>query len=186
MKSLVERSGMIFLTGFMGSGKSTIGPILANVLGYDFVDIDRAIERAVGMTVNEIFLGSGEGYFRGIERELLAGLQNHQRHVVSLGGGSIVDERSFQIVATSGIVIYLKSTPGNIYKRIYHREDRPVLKDPEGGRLSDEQLRERVERLYQEREPIYAKSDFTVITDDKKVGVTVDEIVRKILPFVAA
>ena len=177
---------MIFLTGFMGSGKSTIGPILANVLGYDFVDSDRAIERAMGMTVNEIFLESGEGYFRGIEREFLAGLQNHQHHVISLGGGSILDEQGFQIVASSGILVYLKSSPGNIYRRIYHREDRPVLKDPAGIRLSDEQLRERVDRLYLEREPLYARADFTVVTDDKKVGVTVDEIVRKVLPFLAS
>ncbi|MFN0156594.1 MAG: shikimate kinase [Bacteroidota bacterium] len=172
------------MTGFMGSGKSTIGPILANVLGYDFMDIDRAIELAVGMSVNDIFLESGEDHFRNIERELVASLPNHQRHVISLGGGTILDERNFQTIASSGIVVYLKSSPGNIFKRIYHREDRPVLKDSTGKRLTDEQLRERVERLYLEREPVYAGSDFTIVTDDKKVGITVDEIIRKLSPYI--
>ncbi len=166
----------------MGSGKSTIGPILANVLGYDFVDIDRAIEKAVGKTIGDIFLESGEDHFRTIERHLIAGLQGRDHCVISLGGGTMIDEQNLGVITSSGIVVYLKSSPENIFKRIYHREDRPVLKDLTGERLTDDLLRERIQRLYFHREPIYATADFTIVTDDKRVGITVDEIVRTLSP----
>jgi len=162
----------------MGSGKSTIGPIVANSIGFDFVDIDRAIERSVGKSVNEIFLESGEDHFRSLERTLVAEVSSREQLVVSLGGGTFVDEENFRLIRETGIVIYLKSTPDQIFRRVYHREDRPVLKDAKGERLTDDQLRMRIDTLYRVREPIYALADFTVLTDDKRVGVTVDEVVR--------
>lgn len=167
----------------MGSGKSTIGPIVANSIGFDFMDIDRSIERSVGKSVNEIFLESGEDHFRALERSLVAEVSSRQRLVVSLGGGTFVDEENFRLIRDTGIVVYLKSTPDQIFRRVYHREDRPVLKDAKGERLSDDQLRMRIDTLYRLREPIYALADFTVATDDKRVGVTVDEVVRILLPI---
>ncbi len=177
-KPLEERKERIYLTGFMASGKSTIGPIVANVIGYDFVDIDRAIEQAVGKSVNQIFLESGEDHFRTLERELVASLSKKPNHVISLGGGTIMDDENFRIVTTSGILVYLKSTPERIFRRVQRRDDRPVLRSAGGDRLSDEQLRTRIETLYRVREPVYAKADFTFHTDDKRLGLTVDEIVR--------
>jgi shikimate kinase len=180
MNSLVRRKDRIYLTGFMGSGKSTIGPILANTIGYDFVDVDRRIEEKTGKTVSEIFLESGEVHFRGLERELLSELSSVPRLVISLGGGTAVDPQTFRFITTSGILIYLKTTPEQIYRRLHFKNDRPMLTDAAGQRLGEEQLRERIQALFLLREPVYARADITIHTDGKKVGITVDEIVRRL------
>jgi len=175
-----NRKERVYLTGFMGSGKSTIGPILANTLGYEFVDIDRAIEKTMGKSVNEIFLERGEDHFRQMERNLVSDLCLKRHHVISLGGGTIADPRNFHSISTTGIVVYLKATPDQIFKRLHYKTDRPVLKDRSGERLTDEELRARIGELFTEREPYYGKADITVITGDKRLGLTVDEIVRQL------
>ncbi|MGA9116522.1 MAG: shikimate kinase [Bacteroidota bacterium] len=175
--------GRIFLTGFMGSGKSTIGPILANTLGYDFADIDRAVETAAGRTVNEIFLGPGEEHFRTLERAALAELGRRDRIVISLGGGTLADGESCRLVTGSGILVYLRSSPEHLYRRVYRREDRPLLMDREGRRLSDEDLRRRIGELHELRAPLYERADITVDTEGRPVGISVDEIVRLLAPF---
>jgi len=178
------RRERIYLTGFMGSGKSTIGPILANTIGYDFADIDRTIERTIGKSVNEIFLESGEDRFRSLERELVASLSARPRLVIALGGGTIMDAENFRLITASGIVVYLKSTPEQIFRRVHRRDDRPMLRDQAGDRLDEDRLRERINHLYRLREPVYAQADFIVLTGDRRVGLTVDEIVRILLPHI--
>jgi shikimate kinase len=178
MRALAPRRDRIYLTGFMGSGKSTIGPILANTIGYRFVDIDRAIERSTGKTVNEIFREWGEERFRELEKETLATCARSVHHVISLGGGTIMDPGNLQVVTGSGILIYLKTSPEQILRRVRRRDDRPVLSDAMGERLSDEALRARIDTLYRLREPVYAGADLTFATDERRVGLTVDEIVR--------
>ena len=167
----------------MGSGKSTIGPILANTLGYDFVDIDHAIEEKVGKAIKQIFRESGEEYFRALEREVIDDLITKKNLVVSLGGGTIVDPANFRVINGSGIVVYLKTTPDQIFRRMRHKLDRPILTDVRGERLSTEELRGRIHELYLIREPVYAKADITVSTDDQRVGITVDRIVNKLTLF---
>ncbi len=167
----------------MGSGKSTIGPILANTIGYEFLDVDRAVERTEGKSVNQIFLESGENSFRTLERSLIAEIQHRKKLVVSLGGGTMVDKENFNIITDSGIVVYLKSTPEQIFRRVQHRQDRPILRRKDGSRLTDAELRARIDELYQLREPVYAQADFTIIINEKRVGVTVDEIVRCLAPI---
>jgi len=174
------RKERIYLTGFMGSGKSTIGPILANTIGYDFVDVDRMIEKAVGLSVDQIFTEHGEAHFRTLERGVIAELSVRQHVVISLGGGTIADPDNFRNISTSGVVVYLKATPEQIFKRVHHKTDRPTLKDISGERLSDDQLRARIHDLYLKREPYYSKADIIIPTDERKVGVTVDQIVKKL------
>jgi shikimate kinase len=175
---LESRNLRIFLTGFMGSGKSTIGPILANTLGFDFVDSDRLLEDREGKSVNEIFQEKGEQYFRALEEALIAGLCRRERIVVSLGGGSLVNERNLQAVATAGILVYLRTEPRRLVQRLAKKGNRPLLRDADGERLSGDQLLKRIEDLFNEREPTYRKADFTFETTDIKVGITVDQIVR--------
>ncbi len=174
------RAHRVYLTGFMGSGKSTIGPILANTIGYDFVDVDQTIEKEVGKSVDQIFLEDGEAHFRELERALMSGLRSKSRLVVSLGGGTIADPDNFRDMKNSGILIYLKATPEQIFKRLHHKNNRPSLKDPRGERLSDEQLRVRIQELYHKREPLYSQADIVIRTDERNVGVTVDQIVKKL------
>lgn len=169
----------------MGSGKSTIGPILANTLGYDFSDVDRVAEERVGKSVKEIFQEDGEKFFREVERGIIEEMSKGDHHVISLGGGSVVDSNNFSVVKNSGILVYLQTSPEQLLKRLQHKGDRPVLSDSEGQRLGQEQLRERVLQLYADREPIYSQAHLTIYTDDKKVGLTVDEIVRKLSHLLA-
>jgi shikimate kinase len=171
---------LIFLTGFMASGKSTIGPILANTLGYEFADVDKLIEAQVGKSVKEIFRGEGEAFFREVERQIILNVSKLDHHVISLGGGTVVDSKNLRVIKDSGMLVYLYSSPEHLLKRLQHKTDRPVLSDTEGQRLSPEGLRDRVLQLYEVREPMYAQADIKIYTDDKKVGITVDEIVKKL------
>jgi len=183
MMPLSARRERIYLTGFMGSGKTTIGPILANSIAYDFVDLDHTIEAAVGKTVREIFREQGEAYFRGLERDLIAGLAVRPRMVVSLGGGSLVDPACLQTVLTSGILVYLRLTPDQLFQRLHRRSDRPLLADAEGNRLTEDELRRRIHELFVAREPVYSRADIIIETDERRVGKTVDQIVRALSPY---
>lgn len=179
----VKRNERIYLTGFMGSGKSTIGPILANTIGYRFLDVDRAIEKATGKSVKQIFHDHGEAHFRALERNLIAELSEQRHLVVSLGGGTMVDPGNFHTITRSGIVVYLKATPEQIFKRLQRKVDRPTLTDVSGDRLGEEELKLRIEELFRQRELFYLRADVVVPTDETRVGITVDEVVRKLAPF---
>ena len=173
-----SKKSIIYLAGFMGSGKSTLAPILANTLGYTFIDIDLEIERAAGKTVSAIFHEHGEAYFRETEHEVLERVSKGARCVISLGGGTITTASNLAIAKSTGIMIYLKTDVNNIFHRMKHKTDRPVLQDSFGERLSDDELRKRITEILAAREPFYSQADITVETDDRRVGVTVDRIVR--------
>jgi shikimate kinase len=175
-----KRQNRIYLTGFMGSGKSTIGPILADTLGYDFVDIDKAIEHETGQSVKEIFRYRGEESFRTMERRLLQDLRTKDHLVISLGGGTIADPISFPLIRESGVLVYLKTAPEQLFKRLHHKTDRPVLIDDSGERLNEEELRVRIQDLYTRRERFYEQADIIVPTDEHKLGITVDQIVKRL------
>jgi shikimate kinase len=167
----------------MGSGKSTVGPILANTIGYDFVDVDRMIEKAEGVTIGELFRLRGEEFFRLKEREHLVRISSQRKLVIALGGGALVDPANFETITTTGIVIYLRLPAETLWKRLQHRQDRPLLTDAEGGRLPEGELRKRIEELYRVRDPVYSKADLIVDADERRIGVTVDRIVRSLAPF---
>ncbi|HXF99685.1 MAG TPA: shikimate kinase [Bacteroidota bacterium] len=171
---------LIYLTGFMGCGKSTIGPILANTLGYAYADVDRVVEERVGKSVKDIFREHGEKFFREVERQVIEELSRRDHHVISLGGGSVVDPATFSVIKSSGILVYLYSSPEQLLKRLKHKTDRPVLSAPDGQNLNEEELREKVMQLFNAREPLYSQAHLTVHTDERRVGLTVDEIVRKL------
>ena len=174
------KKDLIYLTGFMASGKSTIAPILANTLGYEFLDIDAEITKVTGQSVSEIFHDYGEPYFRSVERTILADASRRHGWVVSLGGGTVVDRENLSVVQATGILIYLKTDPEHIFRRVKYKTDRPLLQSPDGSSLPDEELRTRISSLLLLREPFYERADLTIRTDDKRVGITVDEIVRSI------
>ncbi|MCU0454331.1 MAG: shikimate kinase [Bacteroidetes bacterium] len=175
---------LIFLTGFMGSGKSTIGPILANTLGYDFVDVDRLIEAKAHARVVQIFERDGEQRFRELEHEVLQEVAARDHCIVSLGGGTIANEQNFSLIRENGIIVYLRLEPDEIYQRVHHRPDRPLLWDASGNLLSADQLQERIRQLLADRERYYNQADVVVPSDRRRVGVTVDEIVRRLRGYV--
>ena len=179
-----KTKSLIFLTGFMGSGKSTVGPILANTLGYHFLDIDKLIEDAAQKSIPEIFRLEGEAAFRTLERTALNGITSHSESVIGLGGGTIANEENLQFIKKAGILVYLKISPEQVMLRVqHHRTDRPMLKDETGAPLSAEKLKERIIRLLDQRKKFYLRSDIVVDTDNYRIGITVDEIVKKLKTF---
>jgi len=179
MKTVTKR---IYLTGFMTSGKSTIGPILANVIGWEFCDLDREIEKHENKSVVQIFEDDGEAYFREIEHKLLFNFSHVPNLVLSLGGGTMVFDRNLSILKNTGMTVYLKSSPEMIYQRIKNKIDRPIFRDLVlSGNAKAKDFIDRIENLLSKREPYYLESDICINTDLSNIGITVDKLAKTIV-----
>jgi len=163
----------LFIIGFMGAGKSTVGGMVAARLGRPFVDLDGEIERETGHTVAELFAAHGEEGFRQAEREALARVARQPGVVVACGGGVVTDEGSHAILRESGTVVYLQVSPEVAVARVgFDSAGRPLLR---GGDLtSAEALLHSRERLYE------AAADLIVDTVDRQPEQIVEEIVSLI------
>lgn len=170
----------IYITGFMGSGKSTIGPILANTLGWDFFDLDDVIEKKTGKKITEIFNESGEEFFRKLEHEELKELSGKKNLIISLGGGTIAYHSNFKILKQTGKIVYLKTSLDSVYERLRFKKDRPLINSIEEKNLSREEVLESLNKLLTEREKFYNKADIIIDTDKISVGKTVDKIAKLI------
>ncbi|TAK57549.1 MAG: shikimate kinase [Bacteroidetes bacterium] len=177
---MVERQNKIYLTGFMGSGKSTLAPLLANVLGYTVLDLDAEIERLNNMTISEMFRIHGESYFREKEHTILLQTKQEENIIVALGGGTITIGDNLDIIKSSGLLVYLKTTPEVILRRVKRKETRPMLHDEKGIVLTDDALRERIRALLAKREPFYSQADITIEVGDVAIAFTVDRIIKSI------
>jgi shikimate kinase len=175
-----QKKNLVFLTGFMGSGKSTIGSILANALGWDFVDIDRSIERKADQKIIDIFSSKGEQAFRALEHEALRDLLSREECVVALGGGTLANDENFEFIRQNGIIVYLQLSPDRILQRLRHKTDRPMLKDSNGNPLQGGDLQKKIDALLEFREQYYSKADIIIPADTMKVGIAVDAIVQKL------
>jgi len=164
----------------MGSGKSTVGPILANTIGFKFIDLDVLIENKVEKKIGEIFATEGEKKFRAIERETLREILPCDSTVISLGGGTVTNAETLALIKKHGVVVYLQSDINHIYQRLRTKSDRPMLRDENGNLLDGNDLLRKIETLLNARVPYYEKADIIVSTDDKKIGNTIDELAKKI------
>lgn len=182
MNPKIER---LYLTGFMTSGKSTIGPILANVIGWTFKDLDKEIEEIEKKPVVEIFSEKGEEYFRDLEHKLLIEYSGCKDLVLALGGGAIISIRNLELLKKTGKIVYLKTSPEMIYERIKNKIDRPIFRDLV---LSDsakpQDFINRIKMLLEEREPYYSSADFFIDTDKTRIGVTVDKLAKIIRRYI--
>jgi shikimate kinase len=171
-------AGKIFLTGFMGSGKSSFGRRLAIRLGSDFVDTDREIERIAGISIAEIFVTHGEDWFRRLESEVIESLKaSDENTVVALGGGASCREGVMEQLREMGTVVYLKMSPRRLVKQIGQkgRDKRPKIKG-----MNDEQLLDYINKTLPEREIYYNKANFVVdceaVSDERIVELLVEQI----------
>jgi shikimate kinase len=171
----------IYLTGFMTSGKSTLGPILANVLGMNFFDLDREVEKQENLSVVDIFEKKGEKYFREVESDVLNKLSSLENVVISLGGGTMMNDENFNVMKNSGKIVYLKVSPSNLYRRLRNKIDRPLFRDLVLGENPQEDFINKIKDLLDKRKVYYEKADLTVNTDLSPIGITVDKIAKKIL-----
>jgi shikimate kinase len=170
----------LFLTGFMTSGKSTIGPILANVLGLEFFDLDKVIEQEEKLTIVEIFEKKGEKYFRETESKILKRLTLRDKTVISLGGGTITNKKNIDLMKSTGKIIYLKVAPEILYKRLKNKIDRPLFRDLVLGEKPEEQFRNRIKELLENRKKYYEQADISIDTDLHPLGKTVDKLAKKL------
>jgi len=169
----------VFLTGFMGSGKSTLGPILANVLGYRFADLDARVAEAAGAPVARLFAERGEAAFRVLEADALRATGREKGLVVATGGGALAREPSLAWALTCGTVVYLRASPDALALRLQRsRTVRPLLLDAGGARLSEDAFRARLDALLDARRPFYTQAHVTVDVGTGPVGPTVDAVVR--------
>jgi len=148
----------------MGAGKSRVGAELARRLGLRFVDTDSEIERARGLRIREIFEREGEGSFRALERDAIAGLSG-QPCVVALGGGAIAEPGAAERLAGTGTLVYLRARPESLLARVGDAPGRPLLE----GLAPGERLG-RLRALLAERSPHYESATIAVDTDDLSVG----------------
>lgn len=171
----------IYLTGFMGSGKSTVAPRLARGLGYEEVDLDVEIVRSTGLSIPAIFELYGEDRFRQEEHDMLRRTSERTGIVVSLGGGTIIDQDNLAWCREHGTLVYLQGSAAFLASRLaVSRRERPLLYDSEGEQLPMVALRERVADLLAQRAPIYEQADVVVGIDAVSVGKVVASIRKKL------
>ena len=175
------KTKIVFLAGFMASGKSTIGPILANTLGWDFFDLDRVIESRLGKKITDIFAEKGETGFRSLEREVLQEIASGENMVISLGGGTIADQKNIDFMRKKGKIIFLEASAESFYKRLRFKSDRPMLMGKSNDLLSPDELKHRIKDILKNRKKFYAQADISLQTDSTTIGKTVDAITKIIL-----
>lgn len=145
----------IILIGFMGSGKSTVGRMLAKHLRFQFIDTDRLLEERSRMTIKDMFARHGEAAFRERETATLESLHGIRRHVLATGGGIVTQARNAPILRSLGWVVQLSADPDELYARVAKSTDRPLLQT--------ENPRELIHAMLADRQPMYdAACDFTV------------------------
>ena len=159
----------VVLIGLPGSGKTTVGRLVADQLHAGFVDIDSILIRKEGKPIAMIFAEKGEGAFREMERKEMEGALAHQPAIVASGGGWAAQPGALEAARAAGFIIYLKARPETATARAVPSGTRPVLM----GGDSDAQMRE----LLKAREPFYQKADATVETEGK----TADQVAGEAL-----
>lgn len=162
--------GNIYLIGFMGVGKSTIGRLLSKETKGTLIEMDETIEEEQGITISEIFARHGEKHFRDLESELVEHIAGKEENIVSCGGGAVLRPQNVTCMKKSGTIVFLSATPETIYNRVRHSTNRPLL----NGNMNVEYIAE----LMEKRRSLYeSAADVTIPTDGK----TTEEVVREIL-----
>lgn len=164
----------IILIGFMGCGKTSVGIRLSKALDMKFCDSDYVVEKNNNMSISQIFEEQGEDYFRNLETESLKSfLYTMKDTVLSTGGGLPMREYNQKLLKELGVVVYLKVSPMEIFKRLENDTTRPLLQDVNP--------KEKIQELMKLREPIYTKAaDVIIETDNKNFDLIIEEILQKL------
>jgi shikimate kinase len=168
--------GRIVLVGFMGAGKTTVGPLVAAILGWDFIDMDEAIEARTGRSVAALFSELGEDRFRQEERALAAELRSRSRLVVAAGGGAFAQDATRKLLSEGGIAVWLRCDLATILERVEPDGSRPLAAN-----------RAIMKNLLADRESSYRLADVAVDSGGagaEEVARRVVEAVRKRIPMV--
>ena len=165
----------IALIGFMGSGKSTVGRMVADQLRFTLLDTDHEIEARSGKSVAQIFALAGEAAFRQLEHELVLELASREQTVISTGGGLPVNPANLDSLKQHALVVCLWASPERIWERVRHHAHRPLLNgpDPQG----------KIRELLMEREPFYRQADVLLNTELRTLKEIAHQIVAQFRMF---
>lgn len=159
---------MIYLLGFMGSGKTTVGELLSREIGWPFIDLDATIEAGQGLTIREIFERQGEPFFRQLEHAALSEISKTEPAVVALGGGTWVQQPNFELIrASGGATVFLDCSLDELRRRCATIDNRPLFRDPET-----------FAQLFAQRLPFYRMAEFHIDATVLPPGEIVQRILR--------
>jgi shikimate kinase len=166
----LKRTPGIYLVGFMGCGKTTIGRLLARRIGWHFIDLDHDIEKAHGATVQEIFSTHGEQHFRALEHSALRArvgdVERGKPSVVALGGGTFVQPDNYALLENNGVSLFLDAPFELIQRRVPADGTRPLAMDPA-----------RFRELFDKRRSLYQLADHHIQIEDDDPEVNVNSII---------
>ena len=163
-----HRRKQIYLLGFMGSGKSTVGELVSKELGWPFIDLDAVIEAGQGVSIREIFERSGEAFFRQLEHAALTEVLKSEPVVIALGGGTFANETNVELIrATGGATVWLDCPVEILRERCSGILTRPLFRDPDS-----------LQRLLELRLPFYRMAEFRVPTGGRSAQEVTEQILR--------
>lgn len=161
----------IVLTGFMCSGKTVIGKILAKKLNYEYIDTDEIIEKTTKMKIVDIFAEYGEPYFRDIESKVISEVSKKDNCIIATGGGVVLRKENMNNLRANGVIINLTASPETILYRAKQEEGvRPLLNKPNPY--------EEIKKLLSYRESFYKNCDYQIMTDNLSPEEIADEIIK--------
>lgn len=160
----------VVFVGLMGAGKTAIGRKVAGALGLPFIDSDHEIESVSRMTIPELFERYGEAEFRALEQRVILRLLENGPQVLSTGGGAFINAQTREAVQAHGVSVWLKADIDLLMERVSKKQNRPLLKN--------DNPRAVLIRLMEERYPVYALADITVLTRDERKEVIADEAIE--------
>ena len=159
----------IVLLGMMGSGKSTIGYLLSKNINFNFLDVDKFIEKEEGLKIYDIFQKKGESYFRSLEEKITLKLLKHDRKIISLGGGSFINKNIRREILNNHISFWLNWKNSTIIKRILKSKKRPIAFNSSKNNL---------EKLIRQRSDIYSLANYKINCETLTKNVIVKNIIE--------
>lgn len=163
-------SRSVVFVGLMGAGKTAIGRRVAGMLGIPFTDSDHEIESVSRMTIPDLFERYGEAEFRALEQRVIVRLIEHGPQVLSTGGGAFMNAQTRDAIAERGITVWLKADVDTLFERVSKKQNRPLLRNANPRAV--------LEKLMDERYPVYALADVTVPTRDERKEIIAGEVIE--------
>ncbi|HEX7570489.1 MAG TPA: shikimate kinase [Verrucomicrobiae bacterium] len=158
----------VALIGFMGAGKTSVGRLVAENLGFEFLDTDELIQSRAGRTIADIFAKEGEPAFRALEKQVVQELSARKKTVISTGGGLPTDPENLAALKSYALVVCLWASPEKIWERVRHQSHRPLLHDADPQK--------KIRELLTAREPFYKQADVLINTDLRSVREAAQQI----------
>ena len=169
---MINKLTRISLTGMMGSGKTSIGKLLAKKINLPFYDSDEDIEDKLSLKISEIFETYGESWFRKQEEKICINILKKEKFVLALGGGAITNVKIRDSIAKNSLLIYLKTDENILFDRLKNDKSRPLLKGTN--------LKKQINSILEDREKLYSKSNIIIENNVNDIEAVVEEIISLI------